>query len=70
MAAATGKGAGTMLVQGEERAETLRRAVMSPNGTTERAVATLQEGGFERLVAEAMDAAAARELLAHLPVAG
>ena len=61
MAAATVKGAGTMLVQGEERAETLRRAVMSPNGTTERAVATLQEGGFERLVAEAMDAAAARD---------
>ncbi|MDO4238976.1 pyrroline-5-carboxylate reductase [Micrococcus sp.] len=61
MAAATVKGAGTMLVQGDERAETLRRAVMSPNGTTERAVATLQDGGFERLVASAMDAAAARD---------
>ncbi|MGW3945252.1 pyrroline-5-carboxylate reductase [Micrococcus endophyticus] len=65
MAAATVKGAGLMLQRGieseEQTAEQLRRAVMSPNGTTERAVAALQDGGFEALVAAAMDAAAARD---------
>lgn len=65
MAAATVKGAGLMLEQGMESggqtAEQLRRAVMSPNGTTERAIAAFQDGGLEALVARAMDAAADRD---------
>ena len=65
MAAATVKGAGAMLVDavtsGEQTAEGLRRAVMSPNGTTERAIAAFEDGGFAGLVADAMDAAARRD---------
>lgn len=61
MAAATVKGAGLMLERGDQTAEQLRRAVMSPGGTTEQAIHTFQEGGFEALVADAMDAAAARD---------
>ena len=65
MAAATVKGVGLMLERGvesgERTAEQLRRAVMSPNGTTERAIAAFQDGGFEALVARAMDAAADRD---------
>ena len=34
---------------------------MSSGGTTEQAIRTFQEGGFERLVADAMDAAARRD---------
>ncbi|MDX2340132.1 pyrroline-5-carboxylate reductase [Micrococcus sp. NPDC078436] len=65
MAAATVKGAGLMLERavesGEQTAEDLRRAVMSPNGTTERAVTALQDGGLPQLVARAMHAAAERD---------
>lgn len=65
MAAATVKGAGAMLVDavtsGEQTAEGLRRAVMSPNGTTERAITAFEDGGFAGLVADAMDAAARRD---------
>lgn len=65
MAAATVKGAGLMLQrgirEGDQTAEDLRRGVMSPGGTTEQAIRTFQEGGFERLVADAMDAAARRD---------
>ena len=61
MAAATVKGAGLMLERGDRTAEQLRRAVMSPGGTTERAIASFQEGGFEALVARARDAAAERD---------
>lgn len=66
MAAATVKGAGLMLQRGvqsgDQTAEQLRKAVMSPNGTTEQAIRTFQEGGFEALVADAMNAAAARDV--------
>lgn len=61
MAAATVKGAGLMLTRGEESAETLRKNVMSPGGTTEKAVEAFFDGGLPDLVARAMDAAAARD---------
>lgn len=61
MAAATVKGAGLMLTRGEETAETLRKNVMSPGGTTEKAVESFLAGGLPDLVARAMDAAAARD---------
>lgn len=38
----------------------LRRQVTSPNGTTERAIAVLQDGGVDDLFARATDAALAR----------
>lgn len=61
MAAATVKGAGIMLQQDGAKAEDLRKAVMSPNGTTEKAVQTFIDGGMGDLVTRAMDAAAARD---------
>lgn len=61
MAAATVKGAGLMLTRGEEPAERLRKNVMSPGGTTEKAVEAFLDGGLPDLVARAMDAAAERD---------
>ena len=61
MAAATVKGAGIMLQQEGARAEALRKAVMSPNGTTEKAVEAFLDGGMGDLVNRAMDAAAQRD---------
>lgn len=61
MAAATVKGAGIMLQQEGAKAEGLRKAVMSPNGTTEKAVEAFLDGGMGDLVNRAMDAAAARD---------
>ncbi|MDI2098935.1 pyrroline-5-carboxylate reductase [Ruicaihuangia caeni] len=58
-------GAGALLDGGEPPAE-LRRAVTSPNGTTERAIAELERGRLGQLVARAATAARdrARELAA------
>ena len=61
MAAATVKGAGIMLQQEGARAEALRKAVMSPNGTAEKAVEAFLDGGMGDLVNRAMDAAAQRD---------
>ncbi len=57
---ATVSGAGQLATQSEETAAQLRTRVTSPGGTTERAVAVLQDGGFMELLSEAMKAAAAR----------
>ena len=48
--------------------EELRRNVMSPGGTTERAVQRLEQGGLRQLMADAMDDCAqrAREMAAEL----
>lgn len=61
MAAATVKGAGLMLEQGDQTAEQLRTNVMSPGGTTAKAIESFQADGLEDIVARAMDAAAARD---------
>jgi pyrroline-5-carboxylate reductase len=53
-------GAARMLTEGSEEAAELRRRVTSPNGTTQAAVEAFQQGGFERLVAAAIDAATQR----------
>jgi pyrroline-5-carboxylate reductase len=60
MAEQTFIGAAALLdATGEDPAE-LRRRVTSPKGTTERAVAVLQDTHLERVFAEATDAALAR----------
>jgi pyrroline-5-carboxylate reductase len=60
MAAQTFIGAAALLdASGEEPAE-LRRRVTSPKGTTERAVAVLQEAGLDEVFTRATDAALAR----------
>lgn len=53
-------GASRMLTESGETAAELRRRVTSPKGTTQAAIETFQAGGFEALVAQAVDAAARR----------
>ncbi|GAB3192731.1 pyrroline-5-carboxylate reductase [Nesterenkonia suensis] len=64
LAAHTVHGAGRMLVEnhatGEADAAALRRAVCSPNGTTERAIRQLDEHGVSRAVVAAVAASAHR----------
>jgi pyrroline-5-carboxylate reductase len=56
----TAFGAAKMALESSEDAATLRRRVTSPGGTTECAVAVLEENGFADLVNKALQAAAAR----------
>ncbi len=61
MARATVAGSGALLGESEEDAAVLRRAVTSPGGTTERALAVLMaNGAWPALVARAVDAATER----------
>ncbi len=53
-------GASRMLVESGEAPAELRRRVTSPNGTTQAAIDTFQAGGFEALVARAIEAATTR----------
>ena len=53
-------GAAKMALESQEDAATLRQRVTSPGGTTECAINTFQEGGFEELVSKALYAAAER----------
>jgi pyrroline-5-carboxylate reductase len=53
-------GAATLLAASEEDPAELRRRVTSPKGTTERAVAVLQEARLDELFSTATDAALAR----------
>jgi pyrroline-5-carboxylate reductase len=56
----TALGAAKLALEAEVGPEELRRRVTSPGGTTERAVAVLQQGGFEELIAKALEAALRR----------
>ena len=56
----TALGAGRIAIESEDPPAELRRRVTSPGGTTERAIATFDEGGLSPLVARAMQAAARR----------
>ena len=60
LALQTAFGAAKMALESDEDAATLRRQVTSPGGTTEYAIQTFQEGGFEALVSKALLAAADR----------
>jgi pyrroline-5-carboxylate reductase len=53
-------GAARMLTETGEAPDELRRRVTSPNGTTQAAIETFQAGGFEALVARAIEAATER----------
>jgi pyrroline-5-carboxylate reductase len=63
----TAFGAAKMALESDEDAATLRHQVTSPGGTTEHAIRTFQEGGFETLISKALLAAAerSRELAAE-----
>ncbi len=60
----TALGAAKMALESSDPPQMLRRRVTSPGGTTERALAVLDEGGLDRLFHEALGAATrrAREL--------
>ena len=60
LALQTAFGAAKMALESEEDATLLRQRVTSPGGTTERAINTLDEGGFKELVSKAVRAAAER----------
>lgn len=62
LAVETCRGAGQLAARraGEESPEHLRTSVMSKGGTTEAAVKALQDGGFEKLVEAAVNAAVKR----------
>jgi pyrroline-5-carboxylate reductase len=60
MATQTALGASRMAVESEVDLAELRRRVTSPGGTTERALACFESGGFRPLVKNAMQAAADR----------
>lgn len=60
LARATVAGAGKMLADPHADPVAMRRAVTSPNGTTERAIATFDEQELPKIMAKATAAAAAR----------
>ncbi|MCJ8503592.1 pyrroline-5-carboxylate reductase [Kocuria flava] len=60
LARETVSGAGELLRPAEADPAALRRAVTSPKGTTDRAIRTFQDNGFEELVARAARASAER----------
>ena len=60
LALQTAFGAAKMALESDESPATLRAQVTSPKGTTEQAIATLQDGGLEALFIEALKAARGR----------
>jgi pyrroline-5-carboxylate reductase len=60
LALQTAIGSARMALESTDDAGTLRRHVTSPGGTTERAINSLQENGFEQMVHRALQAAADR----------
>ncbi|KZY44508.1 MULTISPECIES: pyrroline-5-carboxylate reductase [unclassified Oleiphilus] len=62
LAAQTVAGAAEMVLSGDVAPAQLKRNVMSPGGTTERAIHTFEEKGLLEIVDEAMQAAADRSV--------
>ncbi len=60
LALQTAFGAAKMALESEDDPALLRQRVTSPGGTTERAIGAFIDGGLERLVQQAMTAAARR----------
>jgi len=58
----TALGAATMASRSNDEPADLRRKVTSPKGTTEQAILSFRQNGFERMVAEAMRAAEKRSI--------
>ena len=56
----TALGAAKMALESSDAPATLRAKVTSPGGTTERALAVLEQGGMRTLVSQALEAARAR----------
>ncbi len=58
----TALGAAKIALESSESPEQLRQRVTSPNGTTQQAIETFQQGGFSELVAKALYAARDRSI--------
>ena len=58
----TALGAARMAIESEDSVEELRRKVTSPNGTTERAINSLETGGLRQLFETALDDCAQRSV--------
>jgi pyrroline-5-carboxylate reductase len=58
----TALGAARMAIESDEEPATLRRRVTSPGGTTERAVAVLEDGGLRELFGRALTGARDRSV--------
>ena len=70
LSAITCFGAGAMMATSPEEARELRRRVTSPGGTTEAAMAVLEQGGFRALLAHAVTAAERRSRELSAPATG
>lgn len=62
LAIQTAFGASKMALESDDSAETLRKKVTSPGGTTEKAIGILQDGQLEALFAQALEGAKARSI--------
>ncbi len=60
LAIQTGLGASAMAQQSDRDPATLKQNVMSPGGTTERAIAHMEEAQLRTIIADAMQACADR----------
>ncbi|GHE20931.1 pyrroline-5-carboxylate reductase [Halomonas urumqiensis] len=60
LAMQTAYGAASMAMQSDRGPAELKRNVMSPGGTTERAIQSMEDAGMRRIVQDAMKACAAR----------
>jgi len=58
----TALGAARIALESSESPQQLRQRVTSPGGTTEQAIATFEQGGFNSLVAKALQAARDRSI--------
>jgi len=58
----TAFGAAKMALESDQDTAELRRQVTSPGGTTETAISSFQQGGYEKLVEQAMTAARDRAI--------
>ncbi|MEN9757876.1 MAG: hypothetical protein RL755_2063 [Pseudomonadota bacterium] len=58
----TALGAAKMALESQESPQSLRQRVTSPNGTTQKAIETFEEGGFTELVSKALHAARDRSV--------
>ena len=62
LAIQTAFGASKMALESNDSPETLRKKVTSPGGTTEKAIAVLQDGKLEALFAKALESARDRSI--------
>ena len=66
----TALGAAKIALESDETSGELRQRVTSPNGTTEKAIHTFEQGGFSELVSKALHAARDRSVELSIELGG